>query len=365
MRVPFLDLTAQYRALQSEIRGALDRVLERGRFILGPEVEAFEAEFAAYLGVPYAVGVASGTDGLTLALQALGIGPGDEVITVSHTAVATVTGIERAGARPVLVDIDPATWTIDPEAVRVAITDRTRAVVVVHLYGNPADLDTIQAICQSHGLYLVEDACQAHGARYRHRRVGTIGHVGVFSFYPTKNLGGYGDGGMVVTADPTVAERLRRLREYGWRQRFVSEEVGTNSRLDEIQAACLRVKLPHLDEWNERRRSLASLYREALRDTPVRFQGVLPEAEPVYHLFVIQAPDRDGLQAFLTEHGIGTMVHYPQAVHQQPAYRRLGGSALPVTERIVREVLSLPLYPELSETAVEYVADRVRAFYRK
>ncbi len=365
MRIPFLDLTAQYRTIRPEIRAALDRVLDRGRFILGPEVAAFEAEFAAYLGVPYAVGVASGTDGLTLALQALGVGPDDEVITVSHTAVATVVGIERAGARPVLVDVDPATWTIDPAAVRSAITDRTRAVVVVHLYGNPADLDAVAGVCQAHGLYLVEDACQAHGARYRRRRVGTLGHVGVFSFYPTKNLGGYGDGGIVVTADPTVAERLRRLREYGWRERFVSEQAGMNSRLDEIQAACLRVKLPRLDEWNERRRALARLYRACLQDVPVRFQAVLPGAEPVYHLLVIRAPDRDGLRAFLAEHGVDTLIHYPQAVHQQPAYRHLRRSDLPVTECVVREVLSLPMYPELSEAAVEYVADRIRAFYRR
>lgn len=364
MHVPFLDLTAQYRTIESEIRAALDRVFERGRFILGPEVEAFEAEFAAYLGVPYAVGVASGTDGLTLALQALGVGPGDEVITVSHTAVATVVGIERSGARPVLVDVDPATWTIDPAAVRAAVTDRTRAVVAVHLYGNPADMDALLEIGQAHGLYLIEDACQAHGARYRRQRVGTLGHVGVFSFYPTKNLGGYGDGGMVVTADPTVAERLRRLREYGWRQRFISEQAGTNSRLDEIQAACLRVKLSRLDEWNERRRTLARLYRESLRDTPVQFQGVLPDAEPVYHLLVIRVPDRDGLQAFLAEHGIGTMVHYPQAVHQQPAYRHLSRRDLSVTEQIVQEILSLPMYPELPEAAVGYVADCIRAFYR-
>ncbi|MBC7227095.1 MAG: DegT/DnrJ/EryC1/StrS family aminotransferase [Thermoflexales bacterium] len=363
--IPPFDLTRQYAGLKEEIDAAIARVLARGRFILGEEVAAFEEEFAAACGVAHAVGVASGTDALYLALRACGIGPGDKVITVSHTAVATVAAVELAGARPVLVDVDPRRYTMDPAKVEERITPRTRAVLPVHLYGCPADLAPLLEIARRHGLFLIEDCAQAHGARYRGRPVGSWGDVAAFSFYPTKNLGAFGDGGAVVTNDPALAERVRLLREYGWAQRYVSHIRGTNSRLDELQAAVLRVKLRHLESWNERRRQIAALYAEYL--TELAGQGLVLPGEPedswhVYHLYVVRHPRRDALQAFLRERGIGTLVHYPVPVHLQPAYADLGypAGSLPVSETLAREVLSLPMYPELTDEEVRQVAEAVR-----
>ena len=363
--IPLVDLKAAYHRLQAEIDAAVARVLAGGWYILGPEVRAFESEFAAYLGVEHAVGVASGTDAVLLALRALGVGPGDEVITVAHTAVATVTAIELCGATPRLVDIDPVTYTLDPTHLAAAITPRTRAIVPVHLYGAPADLDAILAVARAHGLLVVEDCAQAHGARTRGRAVGTLGDAAAFSFYPTKNLGALGDGGAVATNRPEVAERLRLLRQYGWRERYVSDVAGTNSRLDELQAAILRVRLGHLEAENEARRRLAARYDAALAGLPIALPAARPADCPVYHLYVIRAAARDALAEHLRARGIGTGVHYPVPVHRQPAYAHLGygPGSLPATEAAAAEVLSLPMYPDLTEGAVDTVAAAIRAYY--
>ena len=363
--IPLVDLKAAYGRLQAEIDAAVARVLAGGWYILGPEVSAFESEFAAYLGVEHAVGVASGTDAVLLALRALGIGPGDEVITVAHTAVATVTAIELAGATPRLVDINPTTYTLDPAQLAAAIRPRTRAIVPVHLYGAPADMDAVLAVARAHALPVVEDCAQAHGARYRGQMVGTLGDAAAFSFYPTKNLGALGDGGAVATNRPEVAERLRLLRQYGWRERYVSDVAGTNSRLDELQAAILRVRLGHLEAENEARRRLAARYDAALAGLPIALPAARPADCPVYHLYVIRAAARDALAEHLRARGIGTGVHYPVPVHRQPAYAHLGygPGSLPATEAAAAEVLSLPMYHDLTEGAVDTVAAAIRAYY--
>ncbi len=355
---------AQYESHKAEIDAAVAQVLERGWYILGEEVRAFEEEFAAYLGVRYAAGCASGTEALLLALVACDIGSGDEVITVPHTAVATVSAIEQSGATPVLVDIDPATYTLDPSKLEAAITPRTKAVIPVHLYGQPADLAPILEIARRRGLRVIEDCAQAHGARYDGRRVGSIGDIACFSFYPTKNLGAIGDGGAVVTDDPELAERVRLLRQYGWVERYVSHIKGWNSRLDELQAAILRVKLRTLDADNAARRRIAWRYDQALADGPVALPSARPEAEHVYHLYVVRSSDRDALQRHLADCGIGALVHYPVPVHLQPAYRdRLpGADRLPESERAAREVLSLPMYPELTSAEVDQVIEAVKGF---
>lgn len=362
--IPQANPGANTQAHRAEIEAAIARVLDRGWYILGPEVEAFEAEFAAFCGVAYGIGVGSGTEALHLALCALGIGPGDEVITVAHTAVATVVAIELAGARPVLVDVHPSTYTLDPARLEPAITPRTRAIIPVHLYGQPADLTPIQEIARRYGLWLIEDAAQAHGATYRGRPVGGWGDLACFSFYPTKNLGALGDGGMVVTNDAQLARRIRELRQYGWRSRYVSETAGFNSRLDEIQAAVLRVKLRYLEAENERRRMLAQRYTALLAGCAVIPPAEQPDARHVYHLYVIRSSRRDDLRQALHNRGIATGIHYPLPIHLQPAYRHLhpGPGALPVTERLAGEVLSLPLYPELSEEQVEHIAQAIREF---
>lgn len=335
-------------------------------YVLGHEVQAFEEEFAAYLGAAQAVGVGNGTDALALALRACAIGGGeeDEVITTAHTAVATVAAIEMAGARPVLVDIEPRTFTLDPQRVVEAITPRTKAIVAVHLYGQPADLDALQEIAATRHLQLIEDCAQAHGATWRGQRVGTFGAAAAFSFYPTKNLGAIGDGGAVVTNSATLAAQVRRLREYGWERRYVSSVPGVNSRLDELQAAILRVKLRSLDAANQKRAALAEFYDQSL----ARMGLVLPyrrcESTAVHHLYVVRSSQRDVLQEHLKAQGVGTLVHYPVPVHQQPAYAgRVGGpQSLPHTEQAAREVLSLPLYPELTREEARQVVTAVGAF---
>jgi len=356
------DLRFVDAVLAEEIRAAALRVLDRGWYVLGPEVEQFEAAFAAYHGVGYAVGVASGTDAIELALRAAGIGPGDEVITVSHTAVATVCAIERAGATPVLVDIDPVSYTMDPTATAAAIKPRTKAIVPVHLYGHPADMPALVAIAEQHKLLLIEDCAQAHGARMGGRLVGTLGHLGTFSFYPTKNLGACGDGGAVITRDAQLAARLRRLRTYGQVSRYRHVERGVNSRLDELQAAILGVKLKHLDQHNAVRRELAARYdrllahviRPGIRDSDIYH---------VYHLYVIRHSDRDALQVKLRTRGVETLVHYPVPVHLQEAYNDLGyrRGDLPVTEQIAEEVLSLPMHVGLSMADIDAAASAVNA----
>jgi dTDP-4-amino-4,6-dideoxygalactose transaminase len=357
---------AQYLASKERIEAAVSRVLAKGHYILGEEVRAFENEFAAYVGASHGVGVGSGTDAIVLALRALGIGPGDEVVTVAHTAVATVAAIEMTGASAVLVDIDPVTYAMDATKLESAISERTKAIVVVHLYGHPADLDAISAIANAKGIAIVEDCAQAHGAAVGNKRVGSMGRVSCFSFYPTKNLGALGDGGMVVTSDREVADRVRELREYGWRERYVSAIAGVNSRLDEIQAAILREKLKRLDSDNDARRAIAARYTRALATysdrlvLPVERAGV----RHVYHLYVVRSAARDELQRQARDAGVGMLVHYPVPIHLQPAYRgRLRGAEnLPATERAAKEVLSLPMYPELAEADVTAVIDVVTRF---
>ena len=365
--VPQADPRASYLAHRVEIDQAIARVLAGGRYILGPETQAFEQEFAAYVGVGHGIGVGSGTEALHLALTACGVGPGDEVISVSHTAVATVAAIELSGATPVLVDIDPATYTLDPQGVQAAITPRTTAIVPVHLYGHPADMAALLSIARPRGLRVVEDCAQSHGAMWAGKRTGAWGDAAAFSFYPTKNLGGLGDGGMVVTDDPGVAERARLLRQYGWRDRYVSAVPGWNSRLDELQAAILRVKLAHLDSDNGARQALAGRYAARLAGAGLGLPGSRGDAVHVYHLYVVRDPRREDLRAHLAGQGIGTGIHYPVPVHLQPAYRgRLGRvGSLPQSERAAAEVLSLPLFPELHADRVEAVAAAVLAWARR
>lgn len=365
--IPLIDLGAEYEAYRAEIDTAVSRVLASGRYILGPEVDAFEAEFAAYGGVTHAVGVASGTDALLLGLRALGVRPGDEVITVAHTAVATIAAIELAGARPVLVDIDSVSCTIDPGQVETAVTPRTKAILPVHLYGHPADMEAILEIAARFSLAVLEDCAQAHGASLSGRRVGSLGDAAAFSFYPTKNLGAFGDGGAVLTSRDDVAKRLRLLRQYGWRKRYISDTAGYNSRLDELQAAILRVRLAHLDEDNGRRQQLAARYTEQLENLPVQLPRVRPSAGHVFHLYVIQSGRRDALAAYLQECGIGTAVHYPMPVHLQPAYRHLdyAPGSLPLTERTAGRILSLPLYAHMPEEHVDRVVTAVANFFAR
>ncbi len=362
--IPQANPHAQYASHRAEIDQAIARVLDKGRYILGEEAAAFEREFATYIGVHFGIGVGSGTEALHLALRACGIGPGDEVITVSHTAVATVSAIELCGARPVLVDIDPRSFTLDPNQLETAITPATRAIIPVHLYGQSADLGPILSIARQHDVRVIEDCAQAHGAVYRGRHTGAWGDIACFSFYPTKNLGAIGDGGFVATQDAQLAENARLLREYGWRERYVSDMAGWNTRLDELQAAILRIKLRTLDADNARRRHLAALYDELLTASPVAPPQAMSYGEHVYHLYVVQSARRDELQAFLKGRDIGTLIHYPLPVHLQPAYRgRLGDvGSLPETERAANQVLSLPMFPELSEIKVQQVAEAIREF---
>jgi dTDP-3-amino-3,4,6-trideoxy-alpha-D-glucose transaminase len=370
--IPFNLTKPQYLELKDEIDSAIHAVLDENIFVLHREVEAFEREFAAFLGVGHVVGVGSGTEAIHLALRALGVGEGHEVLTVSHTAVATTVAISSTGATPLFVDVDPATYCMDPSQLRAALTPRTKAIVPVHLYGHAAEMEPILAFAREHDLVVVEDCAQAHGAQYRGTKVGALGHAAAFSFYPTKNLGAYGDGGAVVTNDTALAERLTMLRNYGWEtgRRYYSLIKGINSRLDEMQAAILRVKLRHLDEGNTRRRRLAGQYGEWLAGVPGL--GLPSEAEwadHVYHLYVVRveagAERRDALQAHLRERKIGTQVHYPEAVHQQAAYADMGygPGSLPVTERLCREIVSLPFYPELPEADARRVADEIRRFF--
>lgn len=361
-----VDLKTQYQHLQPQIDAAIARVLASGTFILAGEVQAFEAEFAAYCGGAFGMGVGSGTDALLLALRAGGIQAGDEVITVSHTAVATVAAIELCGARPVLVDIDPQRYTMDPQRFEAAITPRTRAVIPVHLYGCPVDLTPILEIARERKILVLEDCAQAHGATYKGRRVGGWGDAGAFSFYPTKNLGGYGDGGAVVTNQPELAQQVALYRQYGWQERYISSLKGLNSRLDELQAAILRVKLAHLDNWNAQRQKLAGLYNTLLKDCDLTLPFVPADVEHVYHQYVVRHTQRDALKVFLFEQGIHSYIHYPVPVHLQPAYLDLGYAkgSLPFTEAAAAQVLSLPLYPEMSEEAVHQVSAVIVEFFR-
>ena len=365
--VPYLDLARAAEGDEPELSAAVLAAVRRGRYVLGSEVAAFESEWAAACGAARAVGVASGTDAITLALRALGVGPGDEVLTVSMTCAPTATGILRAGATPVFVDVDEDRLTMDARALEAAVTPRTRAILPVHLYGRVADVDAISAFARERRLLLVEDCAQAHGATWRGRPAGTFGRAAAWSFYPTKNLGALGDGGAVTVAgadDAAVAERVARLRAYGYATRNDAEEAGFNSRLDEVQAAALRVRLRKLAAGNRRRGEIAARYDAALRGV-VRVPPAARAGEtPAHHLYVARVPDREAFRARLEERGIGTDVHYPRAVHEQPAFAGLPRGPLPVTERAMREVVSLPLHPLLTDAEADRVIEAVRASAR-
>ena len=365
MKVAFLDLGEVNREIGAELEGASRRVLASGWYILGPEVEAFESEFAAYCQAQYCVGVGNGLEALHLTLRAMGIGPGDEVIVPANTYIATWLGVSMAGARPVPVEPDERTYNLDPERVAAAVSGRTKAIIPVHLYGQPADMDAVNGIAERYGLKVLEDAAQAHGARYKGRRVGGLGHAAAFSFYPTKNLGALGDGGAVVTSDAALADRVRVLRNYGSRVKYRNEVKGYNSRLDELQAALLRVKLAKLDPWNAQRRQIAEKYFCALREVKGLVLPSVPEwAEPVWHLYVIRHPKRDALQQHLQSTGVGTLIHYPVPPHRSPAYAELnyGPGTLPITERLAGEILSLPIFPSLGEEQRAHVCQGVTSF---
>jgi aminotransferase EvaB len=356
--VPFADLGRGLRAQREELAAAAARVMDSGWLVLGPEVEAFANEFAAWVGTPAAVGVASGTDAIELGLRALGVGAGDEVITQAHTCVPTVAAIERTGATPVLCDADPESAMIDVESARAAITDRTRAVVPVHLYGQCADMEAVLAL----GVPVLEDCAQPHGAAHRGRPAGSMGTLGAFSFYPTKNLGALGDGGALVTGDEELAARLRRLRQYGQADRYHHVEHGVNSRLDELQAAFLRVRLAGLEQANARRTEIARGYDEALAGSAVRPLARPAETTHAFHLYVVRGPDRDRFRDALQERGVGTLVHYPEPIHGHEPYRELGrGRDLAGAEQLARSVVSLPLYPELTDAEAEHVVEAIRA----
>lgn len=358
--VRFLDLSRQIAALRQEIDRATHSVLDSARFTGGEHVECFEHAFAEWCGARHAVGVASGTDALALALRALGVGDGDEVVTGANTCIPTVAAIEQTGATPVLADVDSDTWTVDPASVDAACTPRTKAVVPVHLYGQCADMRTISGVARDRGLVVVEDAAQAHGASYGGYRAGTLGDAAAFSFYPTKNLGALGDAGAVVTNCEETARKVRMLANYGESERYLSVVPGgTNSRLDNLQAAVLREKLVQIDRWTQRRRELAAHYRESLAECSVHLPLEAPLREHVWHLFVVLVPDRATFRARLAQAGIETLVHYPRAVHKHPAYRHLGTDRLTVSERLSEQVVSLPLYPELSDQEADRVIQAV------
>jgi dTDP-4-amino-4,6-dideoxygalactose transaminase len=359
--VPFVDLKGQYLGIKDEILTAIAGVLESTQFVLGKEVAAFEEEFSAYSGASYGIGVNSGTSALHLALLAAGVGPGDEVITVPFTFVATVSAVVYTGARPVLVDIDPVTYTMDVKQLEAAITERTKAILPVHLYGQPADMDPILEVARRHGLVVIEDAAQAHGAEYKGQRVGSIGDFGCFSFYPGKNLGAYGEGGMVVTNNPESARTLRMLRDWGAERKYEHVLKGYNYRLEGIQGAILRVKLRYLEAWTEARRAHARVYNELLADTGLTLPVEAPSTRHVYHVYAIRCADRAGMQAGLSERGVQTGIHYPIPVHLLPAYADLGyqRGEFPHAEAAAAEELSLPMYPELTSSHLQTVAEAV------
>lgn len=358
---------AQFHSYQEEIEAAVLKVMRSNHYILGAEVEALEREFADYIGTEVAIGVANGTDALELAIRALDIGPGDEVITVSHTAVATVAAIEAAGATPVLLDVDPVFYTLNPAQLQEVLTSRTKAVIAVHLYGQAADLDAIDLFCAENKLFLIEDVSQAHGAKWKGKRLGSIGHFGCFSCYPTKNLGAIGDAGLITTNDPTLGNKVRMLREYGWQQRYISHILGRNSRLDELQAAILRIKLRYLDFDNSKRQRLAAQYSKLLAGPAMHLPASRQNSKQVFHLYVIRVSNRQELMAHLKTHEIQAGIHYPMPVHLQPAYKdRIRTAAnMDVTEQLAHEVLSLPMYPELLSVEVARVIEVVNSYRSK
>jgi dTDP-4-amino-4,6-dideoxygalactose transaminase len=362
--IPLVDLVAQYHSIQEEIDTAVSSVLESGAFILGPVVGKFEESIAAYLGVAHAVGLASGTDALVLALRALDIGPGDEVLIPAYTFFATAGAVISVGARPVFVDIDPVSYEMDVTQIKSRITPQTKAIIPVHLYGHSADMDPILAIAQARGLKVIEDNAQAFGASYRGRKTGSLGDIGCLSFFPTKNLGAFGDGGMAVTNDPALAERMRRLRTHGWKKKYFSEEVGYNSRLDALQAAILQAKLVHVDDWNQERRQIARRYSEQLASLGLVVPVEYDWGRHVYHLYIIRSERREQLQAFLKQKGVASEVYYPLPLHLAEPCRKLGyrEGDFPQAEKASRETLALPLYPELTQNQQDEVIAAVKEF---
>lgn len=367
LSIPLVDLQAQYAAIRTDIDNAIQGVIDNSAFIMGPDVRRFEEAFAAFCGVAHCIGVSNGTAALELALRALQVGPGAEVITSAHTFIATAEAISNVGAKPVFVDIDPVTYTITATAVAAAITPATRAILPVHLYGQPADMAGLNGVAKAHGLAVVEDAAQAHGATWQGQRTGNLADMACFSFYPGKNLGAYGDAGAVTTNDPTLAETVRLLRNHGRRSKYVHEVVGANERIDTLQAAILAAKLPYLHDWTSCRQRLAARYNSLLADTRVVLPMVAPAATSAWHLYVIRTPQRDALLHFLKENGVEAGIHYPVPLHLQPAYADLGyrRGDLPVTEAVADTCLSLPLYPEMTEAQQDRVVDQLHAFFRQ
>jgi len=366
MKIPFLDLRAQTAQIEAEVMAGIEGLLQRSDFILGEGVRQFEASFAAFCECDHGIGVASGFDALKLILRAMDIGPGDEVITVSHTFIATALAISSVGASPTLVEIDPDTYTMDPKTIEAAITERTKAIMPVHLYGQTAEMDPILEIARKHGLKVIEDACQAHGARDNGRRAGSIGDAAAFSFYPGKNLGAFGDAGAVTTNDAKLAERIRALRNYGSAEKYFHDELGENSRLDTIQALVLSEKLKRLDGWNVARRAAAARYTDRLQGVgDIQAPAVREGSESVFHLYVIQTERRDELQKHLTEQGVDCLIHYPVPVHLQKAYAERGWSRgdFPLTEKIAECILSLPIFPGITEDQIEVVTETMKRFF--
>ncbi|HEU4711494.1 MAG TPA: DegT/DnrJ/EryC1/StrS family aminotransferase [Pyrinomonadaceae bacterium] len=362
--IPLVGLFDQYQTIKSEVDAAIENIITKSAFVGGEEVRNFEKEFAAYCEAKACVGVGNGTDALYLTLRALGIGAGDEVITVAHTFIATSEAVSMTGATPIFIDVLDDTMLMNPSLIEAAITPRTKAIIPVHLYGQSCDMDAIMEIARKHGLKVVEDAAQAHGGRWRGQRVGSIGDAATFSFYPGKNLGAFGDGGAVVSQDEGLIERIRMLANHGRLEKYTHKMEGVNSRLDGLQAAILRVKLRHLDEWNARRRQIADAYMDVLTEHGIRLPVVHENAEPVWHLFVIRVGERERLASLLKEDGIATGIHYPVPLHQQPAYEDRGSAySLPATERAAQEVLSLPMYPELSQEQIEHICNAVAAAF--
>jgi len=363
MQIPFFDLKRQYADIKPEIDTAIKKVLDSGRFILGPEVAAFEKEFSSYIGARFGIGVASGTDALHLALRAVGVKQGDEVITVPNVSSPNVAAINLAGGIPKFVDIDEETYTIDADKIEAAITEKTKAIIPIHLYGHPAEIEKILEIAKKYNLKVIEDCAQAHGSEFKGRKVGTFGDMACFSFYPTKNLGAYGDGGFVATNNENLAEKIRLLRNYGEKERYKPVSEGFNSRLDEIQAAILRVKLRHLDDWNNKRRHNAEIYKKHLANTSIILPSETENSKHVYHLFVIRHKQRDKLKEYLQQNGIYSDIHYP-SLHTQESVKQLCNKLgdFPATEKLASEILSLPMFPELKEEEIIYICETIKKF---
>ena len=367
MKVPLVDLKIQYAGIKDEINQAIQRVLDSSEFILGKEVEAFEREFADYCGVQYAVAVNSGTSSLILALMAMGVGPGDEVVTVSQTFIATCEAINWVGAKPVFVDVDEATYTMDPSQLEKAITSQTKAILPVHLYGHPCDMDAILKIAKKKNVLVLEDCAQAHGALYKEKRVGSFGQAACFSFYPGKNLGSYGEGGAVVTNDSNLATHVKKLRNHGSIKKYAHEMIGLNARMEALQGAILCVKLPFLDRWNDLRRKHAAQYNALLKDSDVKTPNESKDAKSVFHQYVIRSSKRDALNEYLNEQGVCSQIHYPTPNHLMPFYRHLGygGGSLLRTETICNEILSLPMFPEMTQQQIDQVVQSIQSFTKK